>query len=265
MTDNWDDSEDDDWDVDDDALDAKLGLNKKGDESAAFNNFEDEEDLALKEKADQDKRDNVALKKKGSALQAKKQAEKGRADDLAIARKALELEADMEANMTIDERKLMKKRRQEEAETEMMGDAFGGRFASSSAGVKGAQLAGDTVILKDIKDHMKHARKVADAMKDHGKIHLAAIFINEVIQQSKDVLDDAAISEIIKSCNVIKNEKVQAAKRKVKGQAQKSQKSKKQEKLDKANAKKIQDDLFGDSNQYDEYDEVGQDYEDAFF
>merc|ERR1712238_335725 len=115
-----------------------------------------------------------------------KQAEKGRAEDLAIARKALELEADMEANMTIDERKLMKKRRQEEAETEMMGDAFGGRFTSSSAGLKGAQLAGDTVILKDIKVHMKHARKVADAMKDHGKIHLAAIFINEVIQQSKE-------------------------------------------------------------------------------
>jgi hypothetical protein len=55
---------------------------------------------------------------------------------------------------------------------------------------------------------------------------------------------------------------VQASKRKVKGQAQKS---KKQEKIEKAKAKKIQDDLFGDSNQYDDYDEYGQDYEDAFF
>jgi len=109
---------------------------------------------------------------------------------------------------------------------------------------------------------MKHARKVADSMKEHGKVHLAAVFINEVIQQSKDILDDAAISDIIKACNVIKNEMVQASKRKVKGQAQKS---KKQEKIEKAKAKKIQDDLFGDSNQYDDYDEYGQDYEDAFF
>lgn len=96
----------------------------------------------------------------------------------------------------------------------------------------------------------------------HGKTHLAAIFIKEVIQQSKDVLDDIAISDIIKSCNVIKNEKVQQAKRKVKGQAQKS---KKQDKIEKAKAKKMQDELFGDSNQYDEYDEYGESYEDAFF
>merc|ERR1712028_137422 len=83
------------------------------------------------------------------------------------------------------------------------------------------------VVLIDIKDHMKHARKVADSMKEHGKVHLAAVFINEVIQQSKDILDDAAISDIIKACNVIKNEMVQASKRKVKGQAQKSKKTRK--------------------------------------
>ena len=43
MGDNWDDS-DDDWDVDDDELDAKLGIKKPA------NDFDDEEDLALKEK-----------------------------------------------------------------------------------------------------------------------------------------------------------------------------------------------------------------------
>ena len=99
-------------------------------------------------------------------------------------------------------------------------------------------------------------------IQGHGKIHLASIFIKEVISQSKDVLDDAAITEIIKSCNVIKNEKVQQAKRKVKGQATKS---KKQEKAEKAKAKKIQDEIFGDSNQYDEYDAYGESYEDDFF
>lgn len=262
MADNWDDSDDDDWDVDDDALDAKLGLNKNSDEPAPVNNFDDEEDLALKEKEEKDKREKAVLKKKGSAFQAKKQAEKNRADDLEIARKALEIEAEMEANMTIDERRMHQKQKQEEAEMAMMGDAFGGGIIDGDVSDKKAQLAGDKVVLVDIKDHMKHARKVADSMKEHGKVHLAAVFINEVIQQSKDILDDAAISDIIKACNVIKNEMVQASKRKVKGQAQKS---KKQEKIEKAKAKKIQDDLFGDSNQYDDYDEYGQDYEDAFF
>mmetsp|Transcript_4547 Transcript_4547/g.9928 ORF Transcript_4547/g.9928 Transcript_4547/m.9928 type:complete len:261 (-) Transcript_4547:1936-2718(-) len=260
MADNWDDDSDDDWDVDDDALDAKLGLNKS--EPEAVNKFDDEEDLALKEKAEQEKLNNVALKKKGSALAAKKQAEKDRSDDIEIARKALELEAQLEANMTIDERKLMQRKREEEAELAMMGDAFGGGVADGGAGRRGSQQAGDKVIMKDMKDHMKHARKVADCMKIHGKIHLAGIFIKEVIQQSRDVLDDAAITDIIKTCNVIKNEKVQEGKRKVKGQAQKS---KKQDKIEKAKAKAVQDELFGDSNQYDEYDEYGEDYEDAFF
>lgn len=164
MGDNWDDSDDDDWDVDDDALDAKLGLNKAPE---PVNNFDDEEDLALKEKEEQEARNKIALKKKGSALAAKKQAEKDRADDLEIARKALELEAEMEANMTIDERKIMERKRQEEAELDMMGDAFGGGIADGGVGLgrNVAQNAGDKVIMKDMKDHMKHARKVADAMK----------------------------------------------------------------------------------------------------
>mmetsp|Transcript_12842 Transcript_12842/g.36223 ORF Transcript_12842/g.36223 Transcript_12842/m.36223 type:complete len:262 (+) Transcript_12842:209-994(+) len=261
MADNWDDDSDDDWDVDDDDLDAKLGLTKSAPEPAS--KFDDEEDLALKEKEEQERLDQIALKKKGSALAAKKKAEKDRLDDLEIARKALELEAELEANLTLDERKMMERKRQEEAELEMMGDAFGGGVADGGVGTgKGAQLAGDKVIMKDMKDHMKHARKVADCMKGHGKIHLAAIFLKEVIQQSKDVLDDAAITDIIKTCNVIKNEKVQQSKRKVKGQAQKS---KKQEKLEKAKAQVIQNELFGDSNQYDEYDEYGESYEDAFF
>jgi translation initiation factor 3 subunit J len=76
------------------------------------------------------------------------------------------------------------------------------------------------------------------------------------------VLDDDAITDIIKVCNVMKNEKVQAAKRKVKGQAQKS---KKVDKVEAAKAKKLQDDVFGDNNKYDVYDEIGESYEDSFF
>mmetsp|Transcript_17074 Transcript_17074/g.27709 ORF Transcript_17074/g.27709 Transcript_17074/m.27709 type:complete len:257 (+) Transcript_17074:138-908(+) len=256
MADNWDDGSDDEWDVDDDALDARLGLKK--DKPA----FDDEEDLALKEKEEQEKANQAALKKKGSALAAKKQAEKDREEDLEIARKALELEAEMESKLSLDERKMMERRRQEEGDLDMIDDAFGGGIADGGVALKGSQQAGDKVVMKDMKDHMKHARKVAETMKGHGKIHLATIFIKEVIQQSKDVLDDDAITDIIKTCNVIKNEKVQAAKRKVKGQAQKS---KKQDKVEKAKAKQLQDEIFGDSNEYDAYDEIGEAYEDAFF
>ena len=99
-------------------------------------------------------------------------------------------------------------------------------------------------------------------VKKNGKIHLATVFLKEVIQQSKDVLDDAAISDIIKTCNVLKNEKVQAAKKKVKGQAQKSKKA---DKAAEAKAKQLHAEVFGDSNQYDTYDEIGEAYEDDFF
>jgi translation initiation factor 3 subunit J len=91
---------------------------------------------------------------------------------------------------------------------------------------------------------------------------LATIFLKEVIEQSKDLLDDDAITDIIKTCNVIKNEKVQQAKRKSKGQAQKA---KKQDKQEKVKAQKVANDTFGDSNIYDKYDEIGDNYEDDFF
>jgi translation initiation factor 3 subunit J len=86
--------------------------------------------------------------------------------------------------------------------------------------------------------------------------------LKEVIQQCRDVLDDDAITDIIKSCNVIKNEKVQQAKRKVKGQAQKSKKA---DKAEKKKAMAIHNDVFGDNDNYDEYDQIGGAYEDDFF
>ena len=94
------------------------------------------------------------------------------------------------------------------------------------------------------------------------KIHLAAAFFKECIQESKDVLDDDAVADIIKICNVIKNEKLQAAKRKVKGQAQKS---KKKDKTVDKKAKKLAVELYGDNDQFDDYDDFGAGYEDDFF
>lgn len=62
--------------------------------------------------------------------------------------------------------------------------------------------------------------------------------------------------------NVIKNEKVAAAKKKVKGQAQKA----KRDKAAEAKAKKLQEELYGDHDKYiDKYDDYGDQYEDDFF
>ena len=110
--------------------------------------------------------------------------------------------------------------------------------------------------------HHTHSHISLSSFQEHGKVHLAAAFLKEAISECKDVLDDAAISDIIKGCNVIKNDLMQAAKRKVKFQAQKS---KKVDKGAEAKARKLQVELYGDNDDYDDYDQVGQDYEDAFF
>ena len=100
-------------------------------------------------------------------------------------------------------------------------------------------------------------------LQDHGKIYWTKALIDELIKESKDTLDPDALADIIKTCNVLKNDKMQAAKRKVKGQAQKAQA--KRDKQKELEAQKKQAELFGDSDLYDEYDQMGQQYEDDFF
>mmetsp|Transcript_1831 Transcript_1831/g.3802 ORF Transcript_1831/g.3802 Transcript_1831/m.3802 type:complete len:259 (-) Transcript_1831:215-991(-) len=258
MTDNWDDS-DDEWDANDDELDQRLGLKPVED---ALPTFDDEEDLAVKEKAAQQAKEQETLKKKGTALAAKKAAEKDRLEEIELARKAMELEAEAEANLTPAQLKALKQRQVEEADNALTDDLFGGVDSASGPGAAATSSAGDKLVLTDVKDHLKHARRVADAFKGHGKIHLASAFIKELLEQSKSVLDDAAISDLIKTCNLIKNEKVQESKRKVKGQAQKS---KKVDKAAAARARKVEVETFGENDQYDDYDQFGADYEDAFF
>mmetsp|Transcript_13411 Transcript_13411/g.22847 ORF Transcript_13411/g.22847 Transcript_13411/m.22847 type:complete len:265 (+) Transcript_13411:141-935(+) len=264
MADNWDDS-DDDWDKseDEDELDKRLGLTKI--EDSAPPAFDDEdEDLTLKEKAASDKAGKILLKQKGSALAQKKAAEAAAKEELELARKAMELEAEMEANMTPEERRQKEREREEADAMAMADDLFGGVDSiTQGPGAKGkAMMSGDKVVMKDLKDHLRHAKKVGECIQGHGKINLCAAFLKEVIQQCKDTLDDDAITDIIKSCNVIKNEKVQQAKRKVKGQAQKS---KKVDKVAKKKAMEIHADVFGDNDNYDDYDEMGGAYEDDFF
>lgn len=202
----------------------------------------------------------VQLKTKGSALAAKKAAEQARKEEEEIARQVLKMEAEMEANMTAEERRKLERQRVEEADHALTDDLFGAVEAASGK-KQVAVSAGDEVVMKDLKDHLKHARKIGTCVKGHGKAHLTIAFLKEVVQQCKDVIGDDEISELIKCCNVIKNDKVLSSKKKVKGQAQKSKKDKAAE----AKAKKIQQDMFGESDLYDEYDAYGDDYEDDFF
>jgi len=269
MADTWDDS-DDDWDKDDedDELDKRLGLTKIDDvdkhSAPVFD--DDEEDLTLKEKEESEKAKQVTLKAKGSALAKKKAEEAARKEEMELARKAMEIEAEMESNMTPEERRKLEREREEDDAKAMAGDLFGGvddpSMSKGPGAGSGVMMSGDKVVMKDLKDHLRHAKKVGECIQGHGKINLCAAFLKEVIQQCKDVLDDDAITEIIKSCNVIKNEKVQAAKRKTKGQAQKSKKA---DKAAEKKAMQIHQDVFGDNDRYDEYDEIGGAYEDDFF
>lgn len=167
MGDNWDDS-DDEWDIaseDEDELDKRLGLTKS---SEVKDEFEDE-DLTIKEKAEQEKFQQQSLKVKGKALAAKKQAEQDRKDEEELVRRAMELESEMEANMSIDERRALEKKRVEDADHSLTDDLFGGvdekMSANVGAGTGGTINAGDVVKMKDLKDHLKHARKVAQCMK----------------------------------------------------------------------------------------------------
>ena len=267
MADTWGDEDDnDEWDVDDDELDAKLALNSAGmtSSSVATPKFDDEEDLALVEREKVAKQTNAELKKKGNALFEKKAAEKARFEEEEIAKKAMEYENELEANMSPEELRALERQRVEEADNSLTNDLFGATINDGGVGA-GKQLApgiGDKVVLNDMKDHLKYARKVAESLKSHGKIHLSTAFFKECITQSDAVLDDDAVTELIKILNVMKNEKIAAAKKKVKGQAQKS---KKVDKAAVAVAKKIQIETFGDNDKYDNYDVMGEKYEDDFF
>lgn len=260
MGDNWDDSGDE-WDVDEDALDEKLGLKKVAENLPTF---DDEEDLAVKEKEEQDKAEQVNLKKKGNALAERKRAEKERQEEIELARKAMELEADIEKDLSPDELRALKQKQIEDADHALTDDLFGNidSKADKAAAVGGVAQAGDRVVMNDLKDHLKHARKVAESLRGHGKVHFATSFFKELLNQSKEVMTDDSVSELIKTLNVIKNEKVQASKRKVKGQAQKA---KKVDKVAEAKARKIQMETFGDNDQFDSYDVIGDEFEDQFF
>jgi translation initiation factor 3 subunit J len=166
MSGAWDDS-DDEWDKSDDELDARLGLaNNTGSSTAPKFDDDDEEDLALIEKQRSEKEQTESLRSKGKALAAKKKAEEARKEEEELARKAMELEAEMEANMTIDERRELERKRVEDADNAITNDLFGAvETVRGGPGTNGGVEAGDAVKLTDLKDHLKHAMKVAQGLK----------------------------------------------------------------------------------------------------
>ena len=171
MADTWDDS-DDDWDKsdDEDELDKRLGLTKIDDANAAVPVFDDEdEDLTLKEKEANEKSNNVTLKAKGSALAKKKAADASAKEELELARKAMEMEAAMEANMTPEERRQIARDREEADAKAMADDLFGGvddKSAPKGPGGPGTVMkSGDKIVLKDLKDHLRHAKKIGECIE----------------------------------------------------------------------------------------------------
>mmetsp|Transcript_2013 Transcript_2013/g.4052 ORF Transcript_2013/g.4052 Transcript_2013/m.4052 type:complete len:257 (+) Transcript_2013:38-808(+) len=256
MADAWNDGSDDDWENAGDDID--LGISPNPPAPPTFD--DEEEDLAVVEKAEKERLSKVQLKKKGNALQLKKEKEENRKLEEEAARKAMELEADMEANMTLDERKALERKRIEDADNALTEDLFGGM---SDGGKKASSVSNDggALVFKDLKSVLKHAKKVGAALKKAESNHLALTFFKEVIAEGKGAIDEDAVADIIKALNVVKNEKAKEAKKKVKGQAQKSKTDKAKEKK----AKKIAQETFGDNDHYDDYDEYGAQYEDSFF
>ncbi len=163
---SWDDS-DDDWDKDDDEIEAKLGLasNNNNNDNVAFAD-DDEEDLAVIERAKNDAVEQESLRSKGKQLAKKKALEQERKEEEELARKAMELELEMEGNMTEAERRELAKRRVEEADNALTDDLFGAVESVRGGPGNGQGMeAGDVVKMKDLKDHLKHARKVAQCLK----------------------------------------------------------------------------------------------------
>jgi translation initiation factor 3 subunit J len=220
----------------------------------------------LVEKANAEKLEAVTLKTKGNALVMKREAEAQRAVELEIAKKAMDLETEMEENMTVDERKALERKRIEDSDFEAASDLFGG--VDSGVGMGNGKVAAvvtasadGAIKLDNLKDYLKHAKKLSAAMKKGNKCAFSQALLNDLLKDVKDVLDTEAITDLIKTLNVINNDKLAADKRKSKGDAAKPKK----DKAAIAKAKKVAIALYGDNDNYDALDQRGAEYEDNFF
>jgi translation initiation factor 3 subunit J len=159
MADDWEDE--DEWDVDNNINPLTTSTKNISTVNDDFDN--EEEDLAIVEKQKSAKIEAEMNKTKGKALLEKKRAEEERKEEMEIARRALELEAEMEENMTLEERRQLEKQRIESADHALTDDLFGA--VDGSHPKTESSEPGDVVKMKDLKDHLKHARKVAQCIK----------------------------------------------------------------------------------------------------
>ena len=99
-----------------------------------------------------------------------KAAEEAEREELELAKKAMALEAEMEANMTPEERRQLMREREEADAKAMTADLFGGvddraSSGAASGGAGSVVMSGDKVVMKDLKDHLRHAKKVGECIQ----------------------------------------------------------------------------------------------------
>lgn len=95
--------------------------------------------------------------------------EQAQKEELELAKKAMELEAEMEANMTVEERRQLQREREEADAKAMANDLFGGvDDVQGGGGVGGGgnvMQSGDKVVMVDLKDHLRHAKKIGECVQ----------------------------------------------------------------------------------------------------
>lgn len=82
----------------------------------------------------------------------------------------MELEAEMEANMTPEERRQLQREREEADAKAMADDLFGGvddvKGGGGGVGAGGKVMqSGDKVVMVDLKDHLRHAKKIGECVQ----------------------------------------------------------------------------------------------------
>ena len=258
----------------------------KGDDlEPEVGNFSDEEDLAVTAAAALQQQQRASNVKKGNALKKRQEAEEARRNEEEMAKREIELENEAMSKLSVAERRVLEREKQAEGAMGFFDDDFdgegsgagssdeegadgsgggggGGRRgqSSSAAAAGGAALKVD---LKTIKSTLQTAHMISGAVKGADSTsRMKSTLLKEIINILKDDIDEDGVSEIIKCCNVIKNDKQQASKTK---QSAANKKKKKDDKLKQKKAKKIYQETFGDNDCYDGVDDYGAQYEDEYF
>jgi translation initiation factor 3 subunit J len=135
-----------------------------------------------------------------------------------LASMVIQVKAGVEQNLSVGRLGELKQNRNEQAGRATANDLVGSVQGQAGKGQVGAGVisSDNELVLKNLKDHLTHAKKVGVAIRSTGNSLFAHAFLKEVLCECKAVLDDRAVSGIIKTCIAIKNENAQSARRKSK-------------------------------------------------